>query len=78
MPKIVGQAVALQRAYYPLESGHCRIVEPGETFDLVEGHTEGNWFTPAEPIEAPKAPATRKAKAPAPAPEPEPAPENLA
>jgi hypothetical protein len=77
MPKVVGQAVARQRAYYPLASGHCRVVEPGETFDLIEGHTDGNWFVSAEPIAAPAIKPVAVPKVPAPRKKP-PEPDTLA
>lgn len=68
MLKIVGQATALSRAYYPTESGHCRIVEAGETFDLVEGHTDGKWFVSNDPVAA-ETPAPRRRKQADPAPD---------
>lgn len=49
MTKIVGQARAKQRGYYPLPSGPCRFVEEDEVFDLVEGLTKGKWFEVIEP-----------------------------
>ena len=49
MANIVGQARALERGYYPDDGTHCRIIEAGETFNLVEGLTKGSWF---EVIEA--------------------------
>lgn len=56
MAKIVGKAVANERAYYPVdETGKvCKIIESGETFDLIEGFTEGKWFTPVEPEPKPQ------------------------
>ena len=61
MLKIVGQATALSRAYYPTESGHCRILEAGETFDLVEGHTDGDWFVRNDKVAA-ETPTPRRRK----------------
>lgn len=56
MAKIVGKAVAHERAYYPVdETGKvCNIIEPGETFDLIEGFTDGKWFTLVKPEPARK------------------------
>ncbi len=45
MGKVIGQARALARGYYPTnEAGNCKIVEEGEVFDLREGHEKGKWF----------------------------------
>lgn len=67
MANIVGQARALDRGYYPDDGTHCRIIEAGETFNLVEGLTKGSWFevieTKPKAEHKPKAEPKAKAKA---------------
>lgn len=67
MANIVGQARALDRGYYPDDGTHCRIIEAGEIFNLVEGLTKGSWFevieTKPKVEHKPKAKAEAKAKA---------------
>lgn len=55
--KVVGRAVADKRGEYPLPDGNRRWLQPGESFDLVEGLTKGRWFTKLP--ESPKAKPTK-------------------
>jgi len=55
--KVIGRAVAREKAYYPTSSGVCDIVRPGDTFDVLEGHSIKGW---ADPLPADK--AKRKAE----------------
>lgn len=57
MGKVVGQAKALARGYYPVnETGNCKVIEEGEVFDLREGHEKGKWFVKLEKPKPPKQP----------------------
>lgn len=60
MSKIVGQARALARGYYPTnDAGNCRLVEEGEVFDLREGHEKGKWFEKVVKAKAPPKPENK-------------------
>ena len=50
--KVVGKARAKAKGFYPLPDGQPRIVNEGEVFDIVEGHTKGKWFEPIKPGKA--------------------------
>lgn len=51
----MAKAIANQRGYYPLyEGGPNRIVEEGETFDLVGKFTKAKWFTPLAEVKGAK------------------------
>jgi len=64
MANIVGRARALDRGYYPDDGTHCRIIEAGEEFNLVEGLVKGSWFEVLHTPEAkPKAEPKPKVKA---------------
>lgn len=61
MADVTGRARAKEVGYYPTPSGHYRLIEAGEVFDLVEGHDgKSKWF---DKLDEPKAaaPAAKKA-----------------
>lgn len=67
MAKVIGRARALARGYYPVnDAGNCALIEPGDEFDLREGHEAGPWFERLQPEVQDKpvrAPRTKKPEA---------------
>lgn len=50
--KAVGRAVAIAVGYYPDDGAHCRLINPGEEFDVVEGLEHGAWFERTDEVDS--------------------------
>ena len=59
--KVVGRAVARIKGYYPTPGGPCASVQPGATFEVLEGYPVQDWadmiVEPPPPPAAPSPPA---------------------